>query len=131
TATCETSRARCDVDLMSDRNNCGACGAACPPDQHRSPWDWGSGPNLEVMFTCVDGTCRMDCQSGFGDCDGIPDNGCETDLGSPENCGACGVTCAPGEHCINGVCGCTPPEVPCDGFCTDLRSSVDHCGACN
>lgn len=130
TTTCETSNARCDVDLTTDRNNCGACGAACPPDQHRNPWDWDPGPNLEVKFTCVDSKCVMACQGGFGDCDLIPDNGCEADLREPTNCGTCGNTCAPGVPCVDGQCGCDAPEVVCDGFCVDTRSSVDHCGGC-
>ncbi|MDF2695579.1 MAG: Tryptophan synthase alpha chain [Labilithrix sp.] len=129
TTTCATSRARCDVDLTSNRNNCGACGAACPPDQHRSPWD--EGPNLEVMFACVDRKCTMRCQSGFGDCDGIPDNGCEVDLATAENCGACGAACAPGVPCVQGQCGCAVPEVLCNGSCADLQRSYEHCGACD
>lgn len=131
TTTCATSRARCDVDLTSDRDNCGECGAACPPDQHRDPWDWGTGPNLEVAFACVDSRCVMRCQDGFADCDGIPDNGCEVDLTSPTNCGACGVACAPGQPCADGKCGCEPPKVACDGFCVDTRNDVAHCGACH
>lgn len=131
TTTCATSRARCDVDVTTDRDNCGECGAACPPDQHRDPWDWQIGPNLEVAFACVASRCVMRCQDGFGDCDGIPDNGCEVALTSPANCGACGVVCAPGEPCVDGKCGCAPPKVACGDSCVDLRSDDAHCGICD
>lgn len=130
TTTCATSRARCDVDVTTDRDNCGACGAACPPDQYRPPWGEGDESSLQVKFSCVDSRCAVSCQGGFGDCDGIPDNGCEADLAEPGHCGACGNACAPGIPCVEGKCGCNAPEVVCAGACTDRRSSIAHCGAC-
>ncbi|AKV00249.1 Tryptophan synthase alpha chain [Labilithrix luteola] len=131
TTTCETSHARCDIDLQNDRNNCGACGAACPRDSH---WDLFSDPAdapfLEVAFFCSSGKCQMVCQSEFGDCDGIPDNGCETSLRWKDNCGACGVKCPGNEPCTDGVCGCPSPKVNCDGYCTNVTTDMQSCGAC-
>jgi hypothetical protein len=35
------------------------------------------------------------CNTDFGDCDGNAANGCEANLSSINNCGACGVVCSP------------------------------------
>ena len=44
------------------------------------------------------------CEENTADCDGDPANGCETLVRSdPENCGACGASCA-GGTCTSGVC---------------------------
>lgn len=128
TITCESSRSRCDVDPMSDRNSCGACGAACPKDSVRQPYV--AGPFLEVTFFCDRGKCAMACSHDHADCDGIPDNGCEVWLETTDNCGGCGVKCADGEPCTKGVCGCPAPFVNCNGQCVDLESDPTNCGAC-
>src|SRR5688572_4132445 len=42
--------------------------------------------------TCVDEACVYTCNSLYGDCDMVADNGCETALGSSlTDCGACGM----------------------------------------
>lgn len=47
--------------------------------------------------TCRSGACAIDrCDVGFGDCNGIVADGCETSLSSSPNCGACGSTCGSG-----------------------------------
>ncbi len=82
------------------------CGASCTP----CPF----GPNSTP--TCLGGTCGIVCAAGFGNCDGNPANGCETDLTMDAgNCGACGRICA-GPcggtasglffQCENGACVC-------------------------
>lgn len=49
--------------------------------------------------------------SGFGDCDGNPTNGCETDITrNTEHCGGCGNPCSDGEYCNDGVCAPAPIE---------------------
>lgn len=128
TTTCATSRSRCDVDLMSDRNNCGACGAACPPDSFFQRYV--TGPFLEIVFSCASGQCVMACTRGNGDCDGIPDNGCETPLDTRDNCGACGVKCPGDAPCTEGVCGCPPPTINCNGECVNPASDLSNCGSC-
>lgn len=123
--TCSTSLLPCDVDTATDRENCGACGVRCPTSTYM---EFG----MQMRSRCESGACVAECKPGFGDCDGVPDNGCETGLGSsPEHCGACGNKCPPGEPCIGGKCGCVPPTVSCGGRCVDLSSFDTDCGACD
>jgi hypothetical protein len=100
---------------------------ACPP-----------GTGFE-QFTCSEGACKLECNAATGakDCDGLVDNGCESSLLDPTNCGACGVVCAVGERCIwqdekltEVGCGCPPGKVDC-GTCRDLRADDANCGACD
>lgn len=49
-------------------------------------------------------TTPAPCLKGHADCDGDPSNGCEADLASRAACGQCGVACAAGESCIEGLC---------------------------
>jgi hypothetical protein len=56
-----------------------------------------------LAAVCMAGHCRITCQIepfGQGDCDDNPDNGCETNLWTNDNCGQCGVKCT----CVDGVC---------------------------
>ena len=131
--TCSTSRFPCDVNLNVDRDNCGACGAACPAN------------TLRESYECVDGQCFMSCNKypTTLDCDGIPDNGCETSTGTNENCAACGDACTdPERPCLNPTimgaqprCGCDKGQTYCASawplFCVDVHDDDNHCGACN
>jgi len=56
---------------------------------------------------CVGAQCKVTCSAGWGDCDGLVQNGCETDLNSPDHCGACGQVCSPNggtPFCAAGEC---------------------------
>ena len=77
------------------------------------------------------------CLDGYLQCEG--DVGCATPV-SATNCGVCGRTCGENETCLKkagetefdcSTDGCDD-EAPalCDGTCTDLSSSLAHCGAC-
>jgi hypothetical protein len=44
------------------------------------------------------------CAAGFADCDGLDLNGCETMLGTRENCGACRAVCSGARVCVGGIC---------------------------
>lgn len=123
--TCPMSAHPCDVDLQNDEENCGACGNACAGDQYRNV--------LGGIFSCVDGACKLGCVYPQADCDGIPDNGCETDLSKPSNCGGCGFACDSPYQCLFGVCSdkCQAPKVrTSDCGCVDLTSDDQNCGAC-
>lgn len=84
-------------------------------------------------IACTDGACA--CVEGNGDCDGAPENGCETDLQSdPEHCGSCAAVCDHGD-CVGGECMCQPGFFDCDqldgnGCEAELASDSVNCGAC-
>lgn len=125
----------CEVNIKTDVDNCGACGA--------SPC-----PTLNGTARCVDAKCAITCDTNFDDCDGLAGNGCEKDVSRDiNNCGGCGNTCtaSPGKTawCRNGQCGettCAPGRGDCNGNpdddpanngCeTDLKTDVDSCGTC-
>jgi hypothetical protein len=86
--------AGCAADLSADLANCGACGHRCP------------APPPGATMACSRGACRIStviCTAGIANCDGLDDNGCETDLTTGANCGACGRRCDAGT-CIDGRC---------------------------
>jgi hypothetical protein len=128
--TCPTSYFPCDVDLRTDPFNCGTCGARCPPNTHGE------------TFECIDGECVMSCNHTFGlrfDCDGVPDNGCETVAVTNDNCGGCGIKCLePEKPCIylganTYACGCPPGHVYCaqpQPRCIVPSSDDANCGGC-
>lgn len=135
-ATCSTSHHLCETNLETDPNNCGECGNVCPND----PWILDE---LHVQYVCSSGKCVPTCVSpGFptwaaGDCNGIPEDGCESDLTKPDNCGFCGNACGPGGSCTSDATGatyncetCAPNEVRCSGTCLDPTMNDDNCGAC-
>lgn len=108
------------VDLDIDANNCGTCGTDC-----------SNAPNVVQAF-CQNGMCDIaDCAANYADCDALPFNGCETNLDSDSNCGACGNTCPGGFICSGGVCQCSGGLVNCGGQCVDLANDVNNCGGCN
>jgi hypothetical protein len=89
----------CEVDLRVSAAHCGLCGNACP-----------TRPNTSAPG-CRAGRCDATCSTGFGDCDGNPDNGCEANLArDPNHCGACGMRRA---------------EV-CDGADSDCDGTADN-----
>ena len=80
------------------------------------------------------------CTPPMADCDGNPANGCETNLHTIGNCGACGVVCSRPNgqvSCATGTCtldGCLGGFGDCDqspsnGCETPLNTNSD-CGGC-
>jgi hypothetical protein len=106
---CQSRRATWCADLLTSPADCGACGNACANDLSNN---LATAKNLQGV--CKKGACVNECTPGWGDCDGNPDNGCETNLKSNiANCGACGNRCdtVAGQPCIDGQCRMTE----CDG----------------
>ncbi len=129
-ATCASSEFPCDVDLLTDDENCGGCGKSCT-----------RGINIPFAgrFSCVHGECVFGCTNiNYADCDNDVANGCETKItGDALNCGACGNECpiprdGSPPKCENGQCADPCANFPdqCGPYCVDLRSNGKHCGAC-
>jgi len=125
----------CETHVAVDKKNCGSCGHSCG----------GQFPHVKSV-SCQGGKCSWSgCDVGWGDCDGKPATGCETNLSNDvSDCGACGVDCkavvnnASGPSCAGGACGyasCKEGFADCDGVpkngCeASLASDVANCGAC-
>jgi len=124
--------------------NC--CGVACPTPAHG-------------VAACLGGRCGVaNCEANYGDCDGDPANGCETDTrATTAHCGACGAACSAGRDCVDGACVACPigaglcmidPRCtalqpnwcraglsPTTGaaatnFCTNVANDNNNCGSC-
>jgi hypothetical protein len=124
-----------DLDGLEDQH-CGPTKKACP--------NVGCVPNDNPATSCNDPTCvpcapahaiaicsqtlhcsfdRNSCLTGFADCDGLPDTGCETDLAhTPEHCGDCLHVC---EKPLNGVAGCSNGQCMIRG-CNPGWEDCDH-----
>ncbi|HQM10806.1 MAG TPA: hypothetical protein PK140_15495 [Polyangiaceae bacterium] len=119
----------CEINTTNDVFNCGSCGVAC------------NSTNGTAM--CQSSKCVIACYPGYGNCNGLVEDGCETNTqSSPNHCGGCGQTCS-NNHisnptCTNGVCSgaCTTGWADCDsnkltnGCETNTNTSVDNCGGC-
>jgi hypothetical protein len=118
----------CEASLKSAQN-CGTCATAC--------LSVGS-----TAMSCATGECKVSsCALGWEDCNQQPSDGCEVDLHSVQNCGACGAICALPHAltaCSSGTCtfaSCESGWADCDGSTangceTDLAHDPLHCGAC-
>lgn len=130
---CPEGQTPCDgvcVTLATDPDNCGFCDNVCV--------------FANSSATCVEGTCTLGaCDSGFGNCNGEPSDGCETDLsGDLGECGSCDNVCPTPANatatCEDGECGfvCETGFGDCDadpatGCEQDLLTDPDHCGSCD
>lgn len=121
---------RC-VDLFNDGANCGTCGALCeggicalgrcvtvaPADAGSDVTDAATdqpdlcGGACARLTNVAEASCTAPnrcsigrCATGFADCDALDLNGCETTLGTRENCGSCRVVCGSSMFCSGGVC---------------------------
>jgi hypothetical protein len=121
---------------MRDRRwprRCAIFALVCSPALGACDAILGAGDReLNSTVVCTDDGCA--CAEGRGDCDKVPDNGCETELSSPKHCGACGRPCDNGV-CTDGVCVCATGFADCDGdpttSCdTSVADDASNCGAC-
>jgi hypothetical protein len=118
----------CEVDLTVSLANCGFCGNACPSGAHSAPG-------------CTAGICSIVCAPGYGDCNGLPNDGCESDLAGPDTCRSCGTSC-PGRANASRTCSaaigcgftCAGGFRDCNGTvddgCEVDLASPDTCGGC-
>lgn len=118
----------CETNTSSDPDNCGACASHCVL--------------AHATAACTDGKCVVaSCEAGFGDCDGVDSDGCETNVQtSAKNCSACGVPCSTNNatptcalascsvKCVAGFDDCDGD--PSNGCETDTSANVEHCGDC-
>jgi len=82
----------CEVDIQRDPDFCGGCDVEPCEVDHGTPG-------------CTNGRCTVfSCSIGFRDCNENPADGCETELGTDENCSGCGDACASGTSCIEQRC---------------------------
>jgi hypothetical protein len=86
----------CETDLTTSMQHCGACQRTCHTNGHDV-----------TSAECTASRCKVTCAPRISpeeDCDGNPDNGCETYLMfDAQHCGQCGNACA-GTACEAGVC---------------------------
>jgi hypothetical protein len=124
----------CEVNLVQDKLNCGACNKVCPV--------------LNGEPFCEASACQITCSQGFDDCDNNRDNGCEKNVSRDvNNCGECNNKCTPQSggtpYCKNDECGETvcpagfgdcngePDDGPNGNGCeVDLRIDADNCNTC-
>ncbi|MEI8258148.1 MAG: hypothetical protein WCJ30_20925, partial [Deltaproteobacteria bacterium] len=119
----------CEIGFATDAGNCGTCGRACMLSN--------------AVPACTAGACTVAaCSTGFADCDGRSDNGCEVDVTSTvTDCATCGHACgfpAASASCAMGACqmgSCDPGFANCnanaaDGCEVNIQTSVSSCGAC-
>lgn len=90
---------------------------------------------------CVEGSCVIDCDTDWGDCDDDPTTGCEVSLADdPAHCASCDTACDAVSNaiatCTAGECGyeCDDPWGDCDGDatngCEERVDTATHCATC-
>jgi hypothetical protein len=69
------------------------------------------------------------CAPNTADCNGNPNDGCETSLTSPQHCGGCTTACSITQSCTAAKC-CTNDNLVCtvDQDCCSGKCKGDTCG---
>jgi MYXO-CTERM domain-containing protein len=118
------------MDVSADPRNCGGCGLTCLFPHATEP-------------SCQTGQCLLGiCETGFGNCNGDPLDGCETLLGSAEHCRSCADVCRyphQSGSCVQGACQtatCDAGYRDCnadalDGCETHTAEDSANCGGCD
>jgi len=118
----------CENALDDDEDNCGACDNVC-------------SAGVGSAASCSGGVCGSDCEAGLADCNGDPEDGCETPIDTLTNCGRCGNACSipnATTACTSGSCvvaSCNSGFEDCNGSTFDgcevnTASDADNCGGC-
>jgi hypothetical protein len=148
------------VDTTSDVMNCGTCGNPCNVggaitccssncvDLNTNPDHCGScarGCSRTGVATplCAVGQCTSTCNFGLGNCtkpsSPNADDGCETDVTTPTNCGACNVKCADtlsGNSLGPATCrnvpdgGAATCQYTCNGNFKDCQNAAPNLNGC-
>lgn len=95
---CDTQHANCSGGVadgcettLGTTTNCKGCGDACSAPSH-------------AVAACTGLGCGFVCSGLWGDCNGLPGDGCEKDVSNDsKNCGGCGINCY-GGSCAAGKC---------------------------
>ncbi|MBL8680772.1 MAG: hypothetical protein JNK05_16455 [Myxococcales bacterium] len=102
-ANCDGNPANgCETNTQTSADNCGGCGRVCAL--------------ANAMAACSAGACVLGpCVPNFGNCDGIPANGCEQSLRTLFHCGECGQFCGDLPCGTEGRCDLSaePPQCRC------------------
>ena len=126
-ASCDANLANgCETSTLTSPTDCGGCGNVCA--------------FANAAGQCQAGVCALGaCNTGFGNCDLTPANGCETPLDTIASCGACGAQCTNAHGstaCALGACSpsCAPGFASCDGDpndgCETATTTLSDCGGC-
>lgn len=120
----------CEVDSATNASHCGACGRVC-----------STAASAHVSSNqCSGGNCNPVCAGLYDDCDGNPQNGCETSVAADKNnCGGCDIVCgtqnASSTTCSSGTCNptcnagwgkCASPELG----CVTPLGTTSNCSKC-
>lgn len=128
-ATCAEGFGNCDgldADGCEERvntvNHCGTCGNDCTTLSNAA------------TVSCNNSVCAVGkCKKDFDNCDGIPENGCETSLNTLTDCGKCRAVCS-GQACQEGVCCEKTGYGDCDGNpdngCETPLNTLTSCAKC-
>ncbi len=133
---CPGDRPAADGTACNDGNGCTGPDVCTGGRCTSRPDDTVCGAHAVCTDERGAGTCS--CQAGFGDCDGMRQNGCETDTqASIEHCGRCGNSCviAHGSPaCLGGACrpaSCEAGYRATSSGCLDIDECATGHGGCS
>lgn len=113
----------CEINILNNNDNCGECNHKCILEN--------------AVSECKNGNCIITkCASGFENCDGKDETGCETNLATDsEHCGDCVTNCGDNSVCNNKMCDCKNGFGNCDklwknGCETNTHEDNFNCGEC-
>lgn len=120
----------------------GSCQPATGACTNPAASDGTACPIVNAAAACTAGACKLTaCNPGFGDCNNVLSDGCETPTTTAGNCGACGTVCTSGANstpvCNAQKCGlsCATGWADCDGNLANgceqnVATDFNNCGAC-
>jgi hypothetical protein len=129
---CDSNAANgCEINTNTNVNNCASCGNACT--------------NAHGSTVCTGGVCTPTCAANYGNCNGNPNDGCESSVTGVTTCGSCTNDCTDDYANATATCSgsplacamgsCNPGYGNCgggtaDGCETNTQTSATNCGSC-